>query len=45
MMLNGPVRHARTMRGLEAGEWIDLSPSASNGSQGSTVVVEFRRDG
>lgn len=44
MMLNGPVRHARTMRGLEAGEWIDLSPGASSGSQRSTVVVEFGRD-
>ncbi|MGH6631995.1 MAG: hypothetical protein ACREB0_01430, partial [Sphingopyxis sp.] len=44
MMLNGPVRHARTMRGLETGEWIDLSPGASGGSRWSTVVVEFGRD-
>jgi hypothetical protein len=45
MMLNGPVRSARTMRGLEAGEWIDLSPHAATGNLRSTVVVEFGRDG
>ncbi|AJA09352.1 hypothetical protein SKP52_12285 [Sphingopyxis fribergensis] len=44
MMLNGPIRHARTMRGLEAGEWIDLLPSAGGASQRSTVVVDFGRD-
>lgn len=44
MMLNGPVRHARTMRGLEAGEWIDLSPISRGGGQRSTVRVEFGRD-
>ena len=44
MMLNGPVRHDRTMRGLEAGEWIDLSPRAASGNLRSTVVVEFGRD-
>jgi hypothetical protein len=44
MMLNGPVRHDRTMRGLESGEWIDLSPSPGTGGQRSTVVVEFGRD-
>lgn len=44
MMLNGPVRHDRTMRGLESGEWIDLSPSPGTGGQHSTVVVEFGRD-
>ena len=44
MMLNGPVPHARTMRGLEAGEWIDLSPVTGGGSQRSTVRVEFGRD-
>lgn len=44
MVLNGPVRHARTMRGLEAGEWIDLSPGTDGGSQRSTVVVELGRD-
>ena len=44
MMLNGPVRHDRTMRGLEAGEWIDLSPRAAGGKLRSTVVVEFGRD-
>lgn len=45
MMLNGPVHHARTMRGLEAGEWIDLLPPLGGGSHRSTVVVEFGRDG
>lgn len=44
MMLNGPVHHARTMRGLDAGEWIDLSPMIGGGSQRSTVLVEFGRD-
>ncbi|WP_439567999.1 hypothetical protein [Sphingopyxis sp.] len=44
MMLNGPIRDARTMRGLEAGEWIDLSPSPRIGAQRSTVVVEFGHD-
>lgn len=44
-MLNGPVRSARTMRGLEAGEWMDLLPRPSDGSLRSTVVVEFGRDG
>ncbi|KGB58247.1 hypothetical protein [Sphingopyxis sp. LC363] len=45
MMLNGPVRTARTMRGLDAGEWIDLLPPMDGASQRSTVIVEFGRDG
>ena len=44
MMLNGQVRHARTMRGLEAGEWIDVSPMTGAGGQRSRVLVEFGRD-
>lgn len=44
MMLNGPVQHARTMRGLEAGEWIELLPPLRSTGQRSTVVVEFGRD-
>jgi hypothetical protein len=44
MMLNGPIRHARTMRGLGAGEWINLSPQPAGGSSRSTVVVEFGND-
>ncbi|WP_137753280.1 hypothetical protein [Sphingopyxis sp. L1A2A] len=44
MMLNGPVRGTRTMRGLEAGEWIDLLPQTAAGGQRSTVVVEFGTD-
>lgn len=44
MMLNGPVRYERTMRGLEAGEWIDLSPAQDATGQRSTVIVEFGRD-
>lgn len=43
IMLNGPVQHERAMRGLESGEWIDLSPSRDVG-QRSIVVVEFGRD-
>jgi hypothetical protein len=45
MMLNGPIRHARTTSGLEAGEWIDLSPQGAGGATRSTVVVEFGNDG
>lgn len=44
MMLNGPVRYERSMRGLEAGEWIDLVPHTAAGGQRSTVVVEFGTD-
>jgi hypothetical protein len=44
MMLNGPVRHERTMRGLEAGEWIDLLPETAADGRRSTVVVEFGTD-
>lgn len=45
MMLNGPILHARTMSGLEAGEWVGLSPQIAGGAQRSTVVVEFGNDG
>lgn len=45
MMLNGPIREARSMRGLESGEWIDLLPPLDGKRQRSTVVVEFGRDG
>lgn len=44
MMLNGPVQNARTMRGLEAGEWIEILPPPQNAGRRSTVVVEFGRD-
>lgn len=44
MMLNGPVRGTRTMRGLETGEWIDLLPQTAASGQRSTVVVEFGTD-
>ena len=44
MMLNGPLNGARTMRGLESGEWIDLSLSPGGSGQRSTVIVEFGRD-
>jgi len=44
MMLNGPVQYARTMRGLEAGEWIEVLPPLGNTGHRSTVVVEFGRD-
>ncbi|HEY0596744.1 hypothetical protein [Sphingopyxis sp.] len=45
MMLNGPIRHNRTMRGLGPSEWIGLSPQATSGGMRSTVVVEFGSDG
>lgn len=44
MMLHGPIRHARTMRGLGAGEWVGLSPQMASGKQRPTVVVEFGND-
>ncbi len=44
MMLNGPVQYARTMRGLEVGEWIEVLPPLQNSGQRSTVIVEFGRD-
>ncbi|WP_338425036.1 hypothetical protein [Sphingopyxis kveilinensis] len=44
MMLNGPVRYPRTMRGLEAGEWIGLLPPTVGTGPQTTVVVEFGRD-
>lgn len=44
MMLNGPVQHDRTMRGLESGEWIDLSLSPGVSGERSSVIVEFGRD-
>lgn len=44
MMLNGPVQHERTIRGLENGEWIDLSLSSGVRGERSTVIVEFGRD-
>ena len=44
MMLNGPIRYPRTMRGLEAGEWIGLLPPTGDVGPRMTVVVEFGRD-
>lgn len=43
MMLNGPVRYPRTMRGLEAGEWIEMLPPPENAGRRSIVIVEFGR--
>lgn len=44
MMLNGAVRYPRTMRGMEAGEWIGLLPPTGGAGPQTTVVVEFGRD-
>ena len=44
MMLNGPIRQARSVSGLDAGEWVDLSPQSASGAQRSTVIVEFGTD-
>lgn len=44
MMLNGPVQYARTMRGLDAGEWIEILPPLHSAGQRATVIVEFGRD-
>ncbi|WP_158500080.1 hypothetical protein [Sphingopyxis macrogoltabida] len=43
MMLNGPVRESRRMRGLDPGEWVHLSPPPDVGG-GSPVRVEFGGD-
>ncbi|HEV2599405.1 hypothetical protein [Sphingopyxis sp.] len=43
MMLNGPVQYPRTMRGIEAGEWIEILPPPENAGRRSTVIVEFGR--
>ncbi len=45
MILNEPIRYARTMRGLEAGEWIRLATQVVGLESGSKVVVEFGIDG
>ncbi len=44
IMINGPIREARAMRGLEPGEWIDLSLPRRADGQRSTVVIEFGTD-
>ncbi len=43
VMLNGPVQYPRTMRGIEAGEWIEILPPPENAGRRSTVIVEFGR--
>ncbi len=43
MMLNGPVQYPRTMRGIEAGEWIEMLPPPENAGRRSIVIVEFGR--
>ncbi|ALJ13734.1 hypothetical protein [Sphingopyxis macrogoltabida] len=43
MMLNGPVRESRRMRGLDPGEWVHLSPPPDTGMP-SPVRVEFGGD-
>lgn len=42
IILYGPVSERRRLRGLDAGEWVSLSPQA--GASPSTVVVEFGSD-
>lgn len=44
MMLNGPIRYPRTMRGLDAGEWIGMLPVTWGTKPHATVRVEFGRD-
>lgn len=41
IMLNGPIGGRQRVRGLEAGEWITLSPTGTDGGGGSPVLVEF----
>lgn len=42
IILHGPVPERRLLRGLDAGEWVSLSPQG--GASPSTVVVEFGSD-
>lgn len=42
MMLNGPIQDSRRMRGLEPGEWVQLSPLTANEER--RVLVEFGRN-
>jgi len=44
MMLNGPIHDSRRMRGLEPGEWVQLSPLAASEKGRARVLVEFGRD-
>jgi len=41
IMLNGPVGEPRRLRGLDAGEWVSLSPQYGARAPHSTVLVEF----
>ncbi len=41
MMLNGPVGGPERLRGLDAGEWVMLSPQTAGGSGPPLVRVEF----
>ena len=44
MMLNGPIRYPRTMRGLDAGEWIGVLPPTGGAKPHVAARVEFGRD-
>lgn len=41
IMLNGPVGGPERVRGLDAGEWVTLSPQISGSGGRSLVLVEF----
>ncbi|NIJ36193.1 hypothetical protein FHR22_000842 [Sphingopyxis panaciterrae] len=44
MMLNGPIREARRIRGLDAGEWVYLSPPPAGEGGRAHIRVEFGGD-
>lgn len=44
MILNGAVRAERRYRGLDAGEWVQLTPQSADGERPARVVVAFHFD-
>lgn len=45
LMLNGPVQGPRRVRGLDPGEWVELSALGPRGDPPPRIFVEFGRDG
>ncbi len=44
IMLHGPIRRAQQAPGLEAGEWVAMTPRPGGEGTSDAVQVEFRRD-
>lgn len=45
IMLHGPIRQAQQAPGLEAGEWVAMTPRPGSEGAPGAVRVAFRRDG